>query len=120
MSLITLINSSLSNYLCIGIKSRKTPRTNQNKGCDFCLWILHSHNPEIVGKLIQDTETGPVAISLDCTFNIGDPEKAHTCPKMIKDIKKQIVDSARKYGEDPYQYVNTPSCDKQDKPFGPR
>ncbi len=116
--------------------ARKVPREG-NTGCDFCLWILHMAVPGMNDNVIADTKTNPVAVGLDCTYNAIDPKKAHNCPRYetclfliifttflisrtVKAVMREMVRKAKKYGESPHQYVNTPTCDKQDKEFGPR
>jgi hypothetical protein len=71
-------------------------------------------------NVIQDTKIGPIGVGLDCTYNGKDPVKAVNCPRQVKQVMSTWVKTASKYGESPHQYVNTPTCDKQDKPFGPR
>ena len=71
-------------------------------------------------NLISETETGNMAVELSCTYDARNKKKSHFCPKLIKNAKYNFFMRAKKYGEDPHQYVNTPSCDNFGKPFGER
>ena len=103
-----------------GMKSRKTPLTNKNQVCDFCIWIAYISKPGVNDDLIQDTKIGNVAVELTCTFDSHDRGQGQALLALVKKAKQVFLSTARKYGEDPHEYVNTPSCDKNQLPFGER
>jgi hypothetical protein len=103
-----------------GMANRKSPVTDQNSGCDFCLWIIYVAKVGVNDNIIADTDIGPIAIELDCTYNPNDPVKATNCPKLVKSVKQKLVKKAKRLGERPHQYVNTPGCDDAFYSFGER
>ncbi len=103
------------------MKSRRTPRsTDPVEGCDFCLWIVYFAVPGVNDEIIAGDKIGTVAMELTCTFNAHDKVKVKKCSSMVKKAKQVFLSKARMYGEDPHEYVNTPSCDENQLPFGER
>lgn len=96
-----------------GMYNRKTPTTDKNHGCDFCLWVLYIQKPGVHDNLMLETPIGHMSVELDCTFDASDPIKAKYCPAIVNKIQRQLYANAKKYGERPRQYVNTPGCDDE-------
>ena len=96
-----------------GIYNRKTP-LGAGTECDFCLWILYIGKKGVNDNVIADTDIGPLSLELDCTYNAGDPVKAKKCPAAMAKLQKQVNYNAKKYGETPRKYVNTPGCSDND------
>ena len=70
----------------------------------FCILAKKGVNDNV----IADTDIGPLSLELDCTYNAGDPVKAKKCPAAMAKLQKQVNYNAKKYGETPRKYVNTP------------
>jgi hypothetical protein len=104
----------------IGLLNRKTPLTAQNSGCDFCLWILYVAKVGVNDNIIADTDIGPVAAEMTCTYNPNDPVKAKNCPYMVKMVRKRFARKAKRLGERPHQYINSPGCEDSFYSFGER
>jgi hypothetical protein len=60
------------------------------------------------------------ATELTCTFDARDARRAATCPRFVQDVKRQFTEQAQYAGEEPFQYVNTPSCDHTGRNFTDR
>ena len=104
-----------------GIYNRKTPRSGTKTDCDFCLWILYIGKQGVNDDVIADTEIGPLSMELACTYNAGNPWKAKKCPAAMAKIQQKLNSNARKIGETPRKYVNTPGChDDEFFSFGER
>lgn len=102
-----------------GIYNKKTPRS-KGTGCDFCLWILYIAKKGVNDNVIQDTSIGPLTFELDCTYDASDNVKAKQCPALVKAVQDKVYSNAKKYGQKPRQYVNTPGCNDQFFSFGQR
>ena len=97
-----------------GMYNRRPPKTAKNDGCDFCLWFLVIMKAGVHDNVISDTKIGPLSWGLDCTYNANDPIKSRNCQAKIKRVREKFVKNARKYGEKPRQYVNTPAGCRED------
>ena len=91
-----------------------------NSGCDFCIWFIYLGNPAQPIFPITGVDTGRYASELTCTYNGKDARKRKLCPKVMAKAKERFVQDAANVGQTPFQYVNTPSCDKTGEHFGTR
>lgn len=84
---------------------------NKNKpavkkaGCEYCYLVVPSTKK---AKFLPLTDVGKFQIELTCTYP---PNANVACPKILRDIKEEMVRRAVKYGDTPTQYLNTPTCD---------
>lgn len=77
------------------------------------MWFLYLGNPRVpVPTVPGQPDFGRYASELTCTFDGRDPRKRRRCPAIMKRAKARFVRDAARVRETPYQYMNTPSCDK--------
>ena len=116
-----LVEDIFLHHPTYGIYNRRAPSNTRIPECDFCLWILYIGKEGVNDEIIADTKIGPLSLELACTYDAGNHFKASKCPKAMAEIQRQIYQNARKFGQTPRQYVNTPGChDSEFFSFGER
>ena len=83
----------------------KNKPSAKKAGCDYCYLVVPSTVKE---SFLPLTDVGKFQIELTCTYP---PNINVACPKVLRDIKEELVRRTLREGDKPTQYLNTPTCD---------